>query len=586
MHPIRTLLGLLAAATLAACTVAPTTPAASTAPAPTAPPGWTLVWNDEFDGTQLDRSKWDHDLGTGFWAYDAHVWVPGWGNRELQYYTREPENVFVKDGLLHLRAVKEAREGAGYTSGRLSTRKRDGGDLFSKIYGRFEFRAKLPLGQGLWPALWLLPRDSKYGGWPASGEIDVMEARGQAPTKVQGTAHFDRRFAANAVASQKIFEFPQGQSIADFHVYALEWEPGVLRWLVDGQVFRTQTFWWSASKLPGDPKTAGEVLNPWPAPFDQPFYLIMNLAVGGNFLGNPDQTTPFPAEMLVDYVRVYDKVGGYGPVPPRGEGSVPALQQAPVKVLSYNIRCGSCEKPTDVNHWSRRKFLVADVIRQSGADLIGLQEAELFQVKDLVALLAEYDWVGVGRDDGKEQGESNAVLVRRKAWAIETHKTLWLSETPDKVSRGWDAALNRTVTVLKLKSPSSGKELHFLNTHFDHMGQQARRESAQLIAHTVRSLGETVPVILTGDFNDRPGVAAYRTLAGSLLDAALASRTPTQGGDITFNNFGKDIEPGNKIDYVFVSQGQEVRSHRVITDLRNGLYPSDHFPIAVEVGLR
>ena len=158
---------------------------------------WKLTWSDEFDGPSLDRKKWDFDLGNGFFNYDANVWVGGWGNDELEYYTDHPENVFVKDGHLHLRAVKESYMGCGYTSAKVKTRKRDGTPLFSQKYGRFELRAKLPTGQGVWPALWMLPQDEKYGGWPCSGEIDVMEARGQEPTKVLGTLHFGSRWPAN-----------------------------------------------------------------------------------------------------------------------------------------------------------------------------------------------------------------------------------------------------------------------------------------------------------------------------------------------------------------------------------------------------
>lgn len=295
------------------------------APTEQPPAGWKLVWSDEFDGTQLDTAKWDYELGNGFFQYDQNVWISGWGNHELQYYTSEPQNVFVKDGLLHLKALKEGRDGAGYTSGRLSTRKRDGSELFSKTYGRFEFRAKLPTGQGVWPALWMLPRDYKYGGWAASGEIDVMEARGQSPAQVNGTLHYGAVWPANT-SSGNTYLFPAGQSIADFHVYALEWEPGEIRWLLDGKPYAHQTFWWSSKRVNGAKEVAPEResdLNPWPAPFDQPFYLIINLAIGGDYLGNPDKTTPFPAEMLVDYVRVYDKVGGYAPAAPRGAGKLP-----------------------------------------------------------------------------------------------------------------------------------------------------------------------------------------------------------------------------------------------------------------------
>ncbi len=322
MHGSRIFILLLLGVLLGGCTLPAHRPVIE-------PAGWSLVWSDEFDGTQVEPTKWDFELGNGFFVYAENQWVPGWGNRELQYYTREPANVFVRDGLLHMRALKEGRDGFGYTSVRLATRKRDGGELFSKAYGRFEFRAKLPVGQGLWPALWLMPQDSKYGPWPASGEIDVMEARGQLPTVVNGTAHFDTRFSANAVASHKTYTFPAGHSIADFHVYAVEWEPGEIRWLVDNTVFRTENFWWSARQPEGAKgvQSVGLNLNPWPAPFDQPFYILMNLAVGGDYLGNPDKTTPFPAEMLVDYVRVYDKVGGYGPVRRRGQGALPAGMQ-------------------------------------------------------------------------------------------------------------------------------------------------------------------------------------------------------------------------------------------------------------------
>jgi endonuclease/exonuclease/phosphatase family metal-dependent hydrolase len=262
-----------------------------------------------------------------------------------------------------------------------------------------------------------------------------------------------------------------------------------------------------------------------------------------------------------------------------------AAAAPPVRVLSFNIRCASCEAVDDVNHWSRRKFRVADVLRRYGADLVGLQEAELLQVRDLVQLLPEFDWVGVGRDDGHEQGEINAVLVRRSAFAIVTQQTLWLSPTPAQVSRGWDAALNRTLTLLRLARRDSAKELFFLNTHWDHFSRQARLESAKLVVQTLQSLDPALPVVLTGDFNDRPGFAGYRTLAAQLLDAELASHTRNEGGDITFNGFGHDVEPGNKIDYIFVSPGVDVLAHRVLTDRPQGLYASDHYPVAAELQL-
>ena len=289
------------------------------------PPGWKLTFSDEFDGDEIDRKKWDFDIGNGFYDYDANQWIAGWGNNELQYYTKESDNAFVKEGTLHIRALKESFNGAGYTSARIKSRKKDGSPLFCQTYGRFEFRAKLPTGQGVWPALWLLPQENKYGVWASSGEIDILEARGQEPTKILGTLHFGSRWPINTETSQS-YTLPNNATIADFHVYALEWEPGEMRWYFDGQLFATQNSWWSSSKIEGgrgiNPQKESD-LNTWPAPFDHPFYIVMNVAVGGKFLGNPDATTKFPAEMLVDYVRVYEKTGGYGPLKPRGEGKLP-----------------------------------------------------------------------------------------------------------------------------------------------------------------------------------------------------------------------------------------------------------------------
>lgn len=278
---------------------------------------WKLVWSDEFDGTAIDKTKWDFDIGNGN--------IPGWGNNELEYYTDRAENAFVKDGMLHIVAVKEAFKNFKYTSARLKTRKADKGPLFNKLYGKYEFRAKISTGKGIWPAIWLLPQDEKFGGWAASGEIDILEARGQEPNKVLGTLHYGSGWPANTHTG-KDFIFPDKGSIADFHVYALEWEPGEMRWYVDGSLYQTQNFWWSSSKRGGKGGTKPESdadLNPWPAPFDQTFYIILNVAVGGNFLGNPDPKTEFPAEMVVDYVRVYDKAGGYGAPKARGEGKLP-----------------------------------------------------------------------------------------------------------------------------------------------------------------------------------------------------------------------------------------------------------------------
>ena len=159
-----------------------------------AKPGWRLVWSDDFEGDAIDRSKWDFDLGNGFFDYRNHAWVPGWGNEELQYYTDDPRNISVADSLLTIRVLKEPLHGCGYTSARIKTRRRDGTPLFTKRFGKFEFRAKVPHGKGLWPALWMLPQDDAYGAWAASGEIDVMEIVGERPREYLGSIHFGSTF--------------------------------------------------------------------------------------------------------------------------------------------------------------------------------------------------------------------------------------------------------------------------------------------------------------------------------------------------------------------------------------------------------
>ncbi len=302
-----------------------------TEPVPATADSWTLVWSDEFEGDRLDLSKWDFDVGNGFFDYKSQSWVPGWGNEELQYYTREADNLVVKDSLLTIRAIKEAIHGCGYTSARIKTRKRDGTPLFAKTYGRFEIRARVPWGKGLWPALWMLPQEDRYGGWAASGEIDLMEIVGEKPTEVLNSIHFGSAGSQARALITHVHPLPDGSTVADWHVYAAEWLPGEIRFYVDGVHTSTRNHWWSCSKTldgQGVAATKAAELNPWPAPFDQPFYLVMNVAVGGNFPGAPNEQTRFPAELQVDYVRVYDRVGGYGAPKPRGKGRFPWQKKA------------------------------------------------------------------------------------------------------------------------------------------------------------------------------------------------------------------------------------------------------------------
>jgi autotransporter-associated beta strand protein len=241
-------------------------------------------WRDEFDGTAVERARWAFDLGTG-----SQYGLTGWGNNELQSYTDRSQNATVGGGVLSITARKESFGGQAYTSARLKTQ-----GLFSQMGGRFEIRAALPTGQGLWPAIWMLPESDTYGGWAASGEIDIMEARGQQADRVAGTIHYGGTWPNN-VSSESVRILPAGQTIADFHTYAVEWDVSPvprLRWYVDDVLYATKTSWWSSGGSS-------------PAPFDKPFSMLLNLAVGGNYVGSPNGSTPFPATMQVDYVRAF-----------------------------------------------------------------------------------------------------------------------------------------------------------------------------------------------------------------------------------------------------------------------------------------
>ena len=263
---------------------------------------WNLVWSEEFEGTKLDRTKWNYITGNGFWSGGS--WISGWGNNEKEYYTDREKNIKVADGKLTLTALKESYKGeaAGsqtsfdYTSGKIVSK-----DLFNKKYGRFEFRAKLPVGKGMWAAWWMLPQEDVYGGWATSGEIDILEGFGSKPNVASGALHYGSVWPKNVNTHDKI---ELSTSVAEYHDYALEWLPGEIRWYVDGKLYQIQNKWYS--------RNGNEALNyTYPAPFDQAFYMILNVAVGGWFDGDPDKNTNFPQTMEVDYIRVYDLEGGY-----------------------------------------------------------------------------------------------------------------------------------------------------------------------------------------------------------------------------------------------------------------------------------
>jgi beta-glucanase (GH16 family) len=242
-----------------------------------------LTWSDEFNGaygSTPDPAKWTVESGGD-----------GWGNNELQYYTRRRENVREEKGRLVIEAIKQTFVGPDgvkreYTSGRLKTEGR-----FSQRYGRFEARVQVPSGKGMWPAFWMLGDDFSSAGWPACGEIDIMENAGSKPGTICGSMHGPGYSGANALTAA--LSVPTGRFSEGFHVYAIEWEPRVVRFFVDDRLYATKT--------PADLPTG----KPWV--YDHAFFVLLSHAVGGNFPGAPDDSTVFPQRMLVDYVRVYSR---------------------------------------------------------------------------------------------------------------------------------------------------------------------------------------------------------------------------------------------------------------------------------------
>jgi beta-glucanase (GH16 family) len=249
---------------------------------------WNIVWSDEFNGSSIATTNWTFDIGNN----------DGWGNNEAEYYTSLPRNVYVSNGFLNIVALNQSNydgSGCNYTSARIKSE-----GLFTALYGRFAFRVKLPAGQGLWPALWMMPEDSVYGGWAASGEIDVMENIGSIPTNVFGTLHYGGPWPDDVQSSGPSYNFLPGTSVTNFNIYVLEWTTNAFNWYVNGWLYESQVGnWWSTST------TNYSSFNPYPAPFNEPFYLIMNLAVGGTLGGTIDNSI-FPCDMQVDYVRLYN----------------------------------------------------------------------------------------------------------------------------------------------------------------------------------------------------------------------------------------------------------------------------------------
>ncbi|MDA8378359.1 MAG: glycoside hydrolase family 16 protein [Planctomycetia bacterium] len=264
------------------------------APDIAAPVGWhwKLTWSDQFHRGAVDLKAWHYDVGGG-----------GWGNGESEIYTHSRKNVYVAHGKLHIVVIgKKVHGKVHYTSGRITTR-----NVFSQKYGLFEFRARLPRGTGLWPAIWMMPKKSKFGTWPRSGEIDIMESRGNGIHQVQGSLHSGDVWNQDNCQT-KVYTLPRHETTTRWHTYALEWEPMAtptvhglriveFKWFVDGHLYETRQGGWTV------PTTAG--MGHPNAPFNQRFYIIINMAVGGNYAGGK---TPGPGRyvMKVDFIKAFE----------------------------------------------------------------------------------------------------------------------------------------------------------------------------------------------------------------------------------------------------------------------------------------
>jgi len=261
-------------------------------------------------------------------------------------------------------------------------------------------------------------------------------------------------------------------------------------------------------------------------------------------------------------------------------------QDGVFRVMSYNIRYAGDEKIDGENAWSKRKEQVSTMIRFHKADIIGLQEALKLQIDDLVQLLPYFEFAGAGRDDGKNKGEFSVILYNKNKFDELDNGTFWLSETPGVPSKGWDAAFPRICSWIKLKQKITGKVFFIFNTHLDHISQGARTNGSGLIIDSIIAKGSGYPVILTGDFNYRQSEDGYKKITGGdspMKDAQFVSKNGHYGSDVTFNNFGKELTPGNKIDYIFVNDKISVIEHGVISEMINKMYPSDHMPVVAEV---
>lgn len=269
----------------------------------------------------------------------------------------------------------------------------------------------------------------------------------------------------------------------------------------------------------------------------------------------------------------------------------PTEPEAGLRVMSFNIRYANPADGPDA--WPNRREMVARLMHFHAADLVGAQEVLKGQLDDLERLLPEYGWVGVGRDDGREAGEFCPILYRRSRLEVLASETFWLSETPDRPSKSWDSSLNRIVTWARLRDRRTGLTFVHFNTHFDHRGEEARRQSARLLRERAARLAGEMPFIVTGDFNATSESEPYRILAqaeaiegaGPFLDAQALAPFGHHGPKGTFWGFGETCVPDKRIDFIFVRTGIAVLRYGHLSDTYDGRHPSDHLPVLAEVAI-
>ena len=328
----------------------------------------TLVWSDEFDGTAVNTDNWEFMIGNG-----SNYGIPGWGNNELQNYTSQPSNVFVADGLLNIVARQETS--GGYTSARLRSLNK-----VEFVYGRIEARIKLPSTPGIWPAFWMLPSNSPYGGWAAGGEIDIMESVNYAD-EIHGTIHYGGQWPNNTFSGG---ERNTGIDYsADFHVYTVEWTPQFLRWYLDGVPYYTRVASnWFTTAAPSDPN----------APFDVPFHLLLNVAVGGNWPGYPNEDSIFPQTLQVDWVRWYQDAPDQDPFNGTPASIPGTIEAEEFDTGGQGVAYNDCDATNNGGDFRSNEWVDIETSSENGFNIGWMCEGEWLEYTVDVATAGSYQF--------------------------------------------------------------------------------------------------------------------------------------------------------------------------------------------------